>query len=534
MTWQSGTCNDYIELLQNLVQIATSRHLDAISINAAGTGYVAGDLLGITNTGSTRTHDAQLEVLTVGGGGSITSARISMGGAYTVDPTTTTGNAATGGTGTGATFNLTFDDTGWSVQRRSRQAVSATVGAGGSGGTNGTQTVTVVGGVGVTTAAQFSVTVSGGAITAVLGLVTAGLYEEEPTPNPVSVTGAGLTGATLNVTWTDAITQGNGQLAILKGTAAGALDPYVAVRLWDGSNIAANATTKNWALFGMTSFNASVPLHQQANVSPGLTGAGAIATGNIGVFVALKDSDAFDITYWISARERRIIVYARVQSASTDFYVSCYMGLANPLGTASEFSYPLVIAGTTNRNTAWYRDTNAVLSGLTEMAYRTTGGGAYLWYPEGTSWITLRNAGLSADTSLTPTPGTGSDENGTYPAFRGTAVSSVEDQITSHTSGVFNWSDIIFEDGAGAIGVFRSPMTGGNLAPLFPVVVLRTDQDAAPDVYSQIGELDGVFWTSAAEGQSSQDDVLIGTTRYRIFQNGNRVQDYSFCAIRED
>ncbi|MGW1423669.1 hypothetical protein ACWAT4_26515 [Bradyrhizobium manausense] len=74
---------------------------------------------------------------------------------------------------------------------------AATVGAGGSGGTNGTQTVTVVGGTGV--AAQLSVTVAGGAITAILGVTNAGSYSVVPS-SPAAVTGAGLSGATVNLT----------------------------------------------------------------------------------------------------------------------------------------------------------------------------------------------------------------------------------------------------------------------------------------------------------------------------------------------
>lgn len=72
----------------------------------------------------------------------------------------------------------------------------ATVAAGGSGGTNGAQTVTVVGGTG--TAATLNVTVSGGAITAINSVTTPGFYTVFPA-NPVAVTGASLTGATLNL-----------------------------------------------------------------------------------------------------------------------------------------------------------------------------------------------------------------------------------------------------------------------------------------------------------------------------------------------
>jgi hypothetical protein len=75
----------------------------------------------------------------------------------------------------------------------------ATVAAGGTGGTAGTQTVTGTTGTG--TMFQASVTVSGGAITAVQSIAVGGLYTASPTNLAAEpVTGAGLTGATLNLT----------------------------------------------------------------------------------------------------------------------------------------------------------------------------------------------------------------------------------------------------------------------------------------------------------------------------------------------
>src|SRR6185312_5018157 len=78
------------------------------------------------------------------------------------------------------------------------RVVSATVAAGGTGGTDGTQTVTGTTGTG--TKFQASVTVAGGAITAVLSITLAGSYTANPTTLTAEpVTGASLTGAQLNV-----------------------------------------------------------------------------------------------------------------------------------------------------------------------------------------------------------------------------------------------------------------------------------------------------------------------------------------------
>lgn len=80
------------------------------------------------------------------------------------------------------------------------QVTGAAVVNGGSGGTNGTRTVTVLGGMlsAGGSPAQLSVTVSGGAITAVLSVVNPGNYILFPM-NPVQVSGASLVGATLGL-----------------------------------------------------------------------------------------------------------------------------------------------------------------------------------------------------------------------------------------------------------------------------------------------------------------------------------------------
>jgi len=73
------------------------------SIATAGTGYVVGDIL--TVSGGTFTTAATLRVLAISAG-LVTSVEVASRGAYTVVPANPV--AHTGGTGTGATFNLTF------------------------------------------------------------------------------------------------------------------------------------------------------------------------------------------------------------------------------------------------------------------------------------------------------------------------------------------------------------------------------------------------------------------------------------------
>ena len=93
-----------------------------------------------------------------------------------------------GGTGTAAQLTVS-----------ACQVASATIAAGGTGGTAGAQTVTGITGFGVPF--QASVTVSGGAITAVNSISVGGVYQTNPTNIAAEpVTGANLTGAQLNLT----------------------------------------------------------------------------------------------------------------------------------------------------------------------------------------------------------------------------------------------------------------------------------------------------------------------------------------------
>jgi hypothetical protein len=78
----------------------------SVAINAAGTGYVAGNTLAVV--GGIGTITTELTVSTVNGTGGITGVTISNAGQYSVAPTNPV--SVTGGAGSAATFNITFDN----------------------------------------------------------------------------------------------------------------------------------------------------------------------------------------------------------------------------------------------------------------------------------------------------------------------------------------------------------------------------------------------------------------------------------------
>jgi hypothetical protein len=78
----------------------------AAAVVAGGTGYAVGNTL--TVVGGLGQIDTELTVSTIGGGGVITGVTISNAGQYSETPTNPV--SVTGGAGSAATFNLTFDN----------------------------------------------------------------------------------------------------------------------------------------------------------------------------------------------------------------------------------------------------------------------------------------------------------------------------------------------------------------------------------------------------------------------------------------
>ncbi len=179
---------------EGALSITAATNTDPVSLTIQGGFAVSG---ATANIGGVLASYAVGDQITLAGGSYITQGVLSVAATQLAKgyPTVAGSGYVPGDTMTlaGGTFSAAAVAT---VSRT--QVVSATVAAGGSGGTNGTQTVTGTTGTG--TKFQMSVTVSGGAITAILGLVTGGIYSTNPTNLAAEpVTGAGLSGATLHV-----------------------------------------------------------------------------------------------------------------------------------------------------------------------------------------------------------------------------------------------------------------------------------------------------------------------------------------------
>lgn len=529
----SSTATDYIDLMDILEQLATSNHCSAVAVNNPGTGgtYAVDDILTIDNTGATRTHDITLRVTSVSAG-QITGLRIETGGAYTVNPTTLTGNAVSGGGGTGATVDLTMTATGWTRMRRSQEAVSATVAAGGSGYSVSDQlTLAAEDSLGNTIDAVFNVdSVSSGAVTAV-SLVTAGLYEEEHgTPGDIATTGGGGTGCELNVTFQDA--DQDEAVLILQSSASGS--PTVGIRVYSDTDVSGFETVYNWSLSAFTGYNASLLFANQAGISPGDDR--VLNTG--GAYVTLRDFDAtYPIDYWISVTDRRILGSCAVRDVGINHYPWFHLGFLNQMGTQSEWPYPMFVCGNTSRFNSWFQDTViARCSGLPECIGRTGSDGPGFIRNAADAWVGVRNS--NGTDSGSPSRNANSIDVTIWPCGRPLDLST-QAAVTA-VDGMFEMDDIIPRTGVPGTETLKllpTPMTGGDLHRRYPATVIVADS-TLPE-YNIRGEIDGLFWVSVATSGASltSESILTesgGDDRYIVLQCGSRTLDYSYGCLRQD
>lgn len=406
-------------------------------------------------------------------------------------------------------------------------AVSATVGAGGTGYSVG-DILSTVGGT-HSYVATFKVATLSGSAVATVTPYEGGAYTVNPT-NPASTTvaPAGGTGCTLNLTmaatgWTAVrnTTPGGEKEVILQGVGSGSDSIFVGIKTYQV--VVGGNTAYNWTLVGMTGFNSGLAFENQPGVSPG-----GVPASTGGAYVPLKTSDGFPISFWISVTGRRIVCVFKIEDAVITHFASCYLGFLNPFGTTSEFPYPIYVAGSTARHDCLFNTTNPSITGLTEMiGLSAKTGPGYLRLPNST-WPSVRNSFATDTGSPSRSPLT---DYLVYPCGKSNFSSlGAEDQIVG--DGIFNWESLATTTGVPGTAAERlmpTPDSGGDIRWLVPATVTLS---VSPD-YDIWGELDSVFWVSQAGGEANDDSFLAGGSTYRMFQNGNRTQPYSFMAIKE-
>lgn len=85
-----------------------AHRIEAVSVNAGGSGYTVGDILDVVGGTYTPPDPGKLQVTAVDGSGAVAGVSIYNSTGYYVDPANPV--SVTGGTGTGAQFDLTLND----------------------------------------------------------------------------------------------------------------------------------------------------------------------------------------------------------------------------------------------------------------------------------------------------------------------------------------------------------------------------------------------------------------------------------------
>ena len=526
MAWQTYTSPasaSYRDILTKLVGFATSKHVSAAVINAAGTGYTVGDTLTITHAGAVL--PCLIEVLTVGGGGDILTFAIRSGGAF------------------------------------SNRVASLAVNAGGSGYTTGNVIRLTTGTY--TEWAKATVTAAAGAVTALAVFETGGAYSVAPSASGATNSDIGLgsgTGCTCTATMTGLIgttgiaaTGGTGASAtfdltltdtgwsavanrndysfnsitdekevVLQGTVPGGIAPLVGIRSATGT---VGDTRYSWYVVGMDSFNPLLALTSQANVGPNADPASFAGCG----FCMFDDAQSV----WFKVDGRRIIVHIKAVGGATTSYVGLYAGLLNPFGTQTESPYPMYLSATNSDPRRKPTDGGFFVTSISEViADSSSLSPAFFRHPGTGAWTRVQNNNN----------GTATRTHTVYPLGAPTfAGSSGEDDIVAFGQfGLSFASNLGFAPpGIGAASQHLMPALGvTDQIRLWPLTVASAPAAGTNTSETQIrGEIDDCYWIGATKSDGTivvaEDTITISGTRYRIFPNVHRRERYSFYAVSE-
>lgn len=515
MAFQRGTATDYRDCLDKLDKFLTNSHVATIAINAGGTGYAAGDILSVAGGTVQGSMTARIEVLTVSSG-VIATARLYDAGAYSANPTLTA-NAVTGGTGSGATFDLTMQTAQWtnrikniSTSAGPVQVVSGEIGAGGTG-YSVSDVVTLADTMTSTVKATFTVSaVSGGVVTGIT-LNNPGAYSGTPQGGNIATTGGTGSGLTI-----DPLFDATRDEYFWEGDGTGGNEVFVGAR----TMYVTVEAQRSWELFGATGWDSGSNILTQPGLSPGQTSLEPFV--GEGMFVMFQNAT---VSFWFKQTARSIVVVIN----NGGNYTSGFMGLLDPFGTTTEFPYPLFICGSADvsfDDLGLNRLSSRGIADPTALSASTRAGPGQFRDSDAV-WHRVWNGRLS---------GSDIDANnlGTYfvyPTARVNLNGLQDPDLIAASSTNTVWEDIIPADKNSTGARFKpTPDSPNNLYWPIPCTVVRCN---GINTHKSMGEIPGVFWVAAEDGLSAEDKITFGARVFRVFKMGNNSLAYAHFCVEE-
>lgn len=520
----SGSCR---EILTRLAAFATSKYVSAAVVNVAGTGYATGDLLRVTHASAY--GDCVLEVATTGGGGAVSTVVVRSAGAFARRLASAVVNAAGSGYAVGDILGIV----GGTKTSQAKIRV-ATIGGGGAIATvtvfetGGAYTVDPT-----TTGCTLDATVgnsigTGGTLDLTMQAITSGVGVAS-----TKITGAGDDAATFDLTlvqnsWTALRDWNNYSVnsitdekeLILQGTAGGgATDPIVGIRTY--TQTSGVNTNRGWVLAGMDAFNSGLAFGSQVGVGPSTT---VSATGAI-VLLMFDNAQS----YWFNVSGRRLIAVVKAVGASTTTYQTGYLGLLNPFGTSSEAPYPMYVSGSTRSANRPPDSGGFFVSGPTEAfcdsssttpaAFRRASDGTYqsvtnsiagaqsrIHMVTPISWPIEATSSVPDDVSKDAFFNIGGSA---ALATGGVATVLLMPTVTDNETELYPATVVSNPNGANAND--SETTVRGEIDHVFWLSATKSD----------------------ASAMVAEDMITVGSQRYLVFQNAHRAERYSYFALRE-
>lgn len=524
MAWMQFTYTDRRDLLTKIAALGTSYNLSAPVINAAGTGYTVGDVLAFVHAGGYLV--ASVEVLTVGGGGEILTVAQRNYGAYA----DRAASAVVVAGGTGYAVGDIIELQGGTPWEKAKFTVATLAGS-------AVATVTVAetggaypaaGGPGAG-AATTLVGPSGGAGT---GCTLTATYTGLVGTTGLAATGGTGAGATFNFTrthtgWTSRRNRNNysfnGVLnekeVILQGDVTPGVDPILLARTYTATVGINTAHGISWA--GATNFNDSLATDSQPGRFKQI-----VPVNQGGNYLLCFNASN---TAWVSYTNRRFTGGVKCTGLSITSYMTFYLGLMNPFGTATESPYPLMIACPSGAHNFFPDSAGANVTGLCEAVRLSSAVQSPITFRR------VQDAAAVDVHNVTNFASVGDLDNTMYPL--GETRQGTNPSLITGT-GAFTFWDEISEHNGGVATRKLFPMPGGDKFFLIPLAVVGTPSGAPTFDVDLQGELEGVFWVSAtkADGNkfTAEDTLTEGSVRYRLLPCAHRTEAYSYMAFREN